>query len=169
LREGKRSPEGVLLVSADTKQAVLEIDGEQQTAGLSRAISTQFKTPEKLTERIASGRGGHFITPGRINGLAVEFMVDTGATTIALNLPTAKQLGLNYRAGEQLQVSTAAGMSTGYGLMLDSVRIGAIEVKNVYAIVSMNDFPTTILLGNTFLNRVDMRRENGVLILEAKY
>lgn len=169
LRAGERSPEGVLLVSADMQEAVLEIDGKRQALGISRRISTRFVEPEKAEVRIASGSGGHYFTPGRINGHAVEFMVDTGATAIAMNLPTARRLGLDYRSGQQISISTANGVVSGYRLLLDSVRIGGIELKLVEASVTVGDFPTEILLGNSYLGRVDLRRDNGVLILKARY
>lgn len=169
LRAGERSPEGVLLLSADSKEAVLEIDGERQRLGMSRRIRTTFAAPENTEVRIASGRGGHYFTPGRINGQAVNFMVDTGATAVAMGLPTAQELGINYRAGRRISVSTANGVVEAFSVMLDSVRIGAIELKLVEATVTVGDFPREILLGNSYLNRVDMRRENGVLVLEARY
>lgn len=169
MRAGERSPEGVLLVAADMKSATLEIDGERQTLGISRRISTRFTEAEKGTVRIQSGRGGHYFTPGRINGHAVDFIVDTGATAVAMNLPTAQRLGINYRAGQRVSISTASGVAAGYSVMLDSVRVGAIEVSKVEAIVSMGNFPSEILLGNSYLNKVDMRRESGVLVLEARF
>ncbi|MCW8195193.1 TIGR02281 family clan AA aspartic protease [Proteobacteria bacterium 005FR1] len=169
LRAGERSPEGVLLVTADTKSATLEIDGERKTLGMSRRISTRFAEPEKAEVHIQSGRGGHYFTPGRINGHPVDFMVDTGATAISMNLPTAQRIGLNYRAGQQVTVTTANGLVNGYRLTLNSVRVGAIELNMVEAIVTVGDFPAEILLGNSYLSRVDMRRENGVLVLESRF
>lgn len=169
LRAGERSPEGVLLVAADIQSATLEIDGERQTLGISRRISTRFTEAEKGTVRIQSGRGGHYFTPGRINGHAVDFIVDTGATAVAMNLPTAQRLGINYRAGQRVSMTTASGVVPAYSVMLDSVRVGAIEVSKVAAIVSMGDFPNEILLGNSYLDKVDMRRESGVLVLEAQF
>lgn len=171
LRAGERSPEGILLVSADmqARNATLEIAGEQQVVGLSRRIGTRFAEAEKPQVRIQSGKGGHYYTPGRINGHAVNFMVDTGATAVAMNLPTAQRLGINYRAGQQVSVSTASGVASGYRVLLDSVRVGAIEVKKVEAIVSMGDFPTDTLLGNSYLDQVDLRRESGVLVMEGRY
>lgn len=169
LRAGERSPEGVLLVAADTENAVLEIDGERRTLGMSRGISTRFSEAEKAQARIPSGRGGHYVTPGRINGQAVQFMVDTGATSVAMNLPTAKRLGINYRAGRQGSSTTANGVVATYRIMLDSVRVGGVEVSNVEGVVLIGDYPEDILLGNSFLNRVDLRRESGVLVLEARF
>lgn len=169
MRIGDRSPEGVELVAADDKGATFKYGEDEKTLGLKRTVSTQHKAPEKVQTRIATGRGGHYFTPGRINGLAVDFLVDTGATTVAMNLPTAQALGLNYRAGEKININTASGVAIAYMIMLDSVRVGDVEVRNVAAAVSMGDFPSEILLGNSFLSRVDMRRENGVLVLEAQF
>ena len=169
MRVGDRSPEGVVLESVSKTQATFSYGEEKQTLGINRTVSTQFKKADKVQARIATGQGGHFFTPGRINGLPVDFLVDTGATSVAINLPTAKALGLNYRAGKPISVSTANGVTTAYMVMLDSVRIGDVEVRNVAASVSMGDFPAEILLGNSFLSRVEMRRENGVLVLEAQF
>lgn len=169
MRIGERSPEGVVLIAADDKGATFKYGSEEKTLGLNRKVSTQFSEPEKVEARIASGQGGHYFTPGRINGLAVEFLVDTGATSVSMNLPTAKALGLNYRAGERINIGTASGVSTAYSIMLDSVRVGDVEVRNVSASVTMGDYPSEILLGNSFLSRVDMRRENGVLVLESRF
>src|SRR5690554_1074295 len=80
LRAGSRSPEGVLLISADQQAAVIEWDGKRRSLTLNKRISTAFSAPTKAEVRIASGRGGHYVTPGRINGLPVTFMVDTGAS-----------------------------------------------------------------------------------------
>src|SRR5690606_4388933 len=74
LRKGATSPEGVLLVSADGKNAVIEINGKRQTLGLTRRISTHFSTSEKAAVHISSSQGGHYVTPGRINGMPVDFM-----------------------------------------------------------------------------------------------
>jgi len=169
MRVGDLSPEGVELIAVDDKSATFKVAGEEKSLGINRSITTNFSTPDKVQARIASGPGGHYLTPGRINNRPVDFIVDTGATTIAINLPTAKSLGLDYRNGDKISINTASGVSTAYMIMLDSVRVGDVEVRNVAAAVSMNDFPTEILLGNSFLSRVDLRRENGVLILESRF
>jgi len=169
MREGDRSPEGVVLISVTKTAATFKHGDKQQSLGINRAISTNFKEAEKAQARIATGPGGHYYTPGRINGLPVRFLVDTGATSIAMNLPTAKALGLNYRAGKKININTANGVAVAYMLTLDSVRVGDVEVRNVAAAVSMGDFPSEILLGNSFLSRVDLRRENGVLVLESQF
>lgn len=168
LKEGRRSPEGVLLVSANSKFAVVEVDGQRRKLGVSRTISSGFSKPQKAVVRIQSGEGGHYITPGRINGRAVQFMVDTGATAVAMNLPTAKRLGINYRIGREIVISTANGNAKAFLVMLDSVRVGDVEVRNVEATVSVGDSPAVILLGNSYLSRVEMNREGGVLVLQSR-
>lgn len=169
LKVGKTSPEGVRLLAADSKTAEVEVDGKRRVLRLSRQIGAAYKKPTRSEVRLQSGYGGHYVTPGRINGQAVKFMVDTGATSVAMNLPTAKRLGLNYRAGTEIQVNTANGIARAYKLMLRSVSVGNVRVDNVEATVTMGDFPTTILLGNSYLSRVELNRDNGVLVLTSKY
>ncbi len=168
LKVGKRSPEGVKLISANSHQAVLDVNGETITLGLSQHISTSFTVATKHEIRLASSAGGHYVTPGRINSLPVNFMVDTGATYVAMNLPTAKRLGINYRAGQETYANTANGQATVYVVTLATVSVGDVEVKNVRATVHLGNSPSVILLGNSYLSRVEMTRENGVLILSSQ-
>lgn len=169
LRDGARSPEGVLLVSSNGKQAVIELEGKRRTMTLTRRISTHFATADKTIVRIASSRGGHYVAPGRINGMPVEFLVDTGATSIAMNFREAERLGIDYRAGKPIQVSTANGVAQAFAVVLNSVSVGDIELNQVSAAISTTDFPQVILLGNSYLGKVDMRVDNGVLLLQAKH
>ena len=168
LREGNRSPEGVLLISANGKQAVLEIDGKRKTISLSRSITSQFKKADKTEVRIASGRGGHHFTKGLINGTPVDFVVDTGASIIAMNHFVAEQLGIDYRGGTPITVNTANGTAKAFMVTLSSVSIGNIVVRQVDAAVSTTDSPTVVLLGNSYLSKVDLRIDQGVLVLKEK-
>lgn len=169
MRVGETSPEGVALVAANKTTATIEFNGEQQVLRKGKAFQNQFEAPETATARILEGRGGHYLTPGRINGRTVKFMVDTGATVIAINKNMASSLGLRTEGAEKVKVNTANGMNTASVVMLNSVRIGDIEINNVQAVVTHTDFPKKILLGNSFLSRVDMHRENGVMVLEAHF
>jgi len=168
LREGKRSPEGILLVSADGKQAVLEIEGKRKTISLSRSIGSKFEKANKTEIRIASGRGGHHYTKGLINGIPVDFVVDTGASTIAMNRFVAEHLGIDYRAGTPITVSTANGNAKAFRVVLPSVSIGNIVVHQVDAAVSTTDSPSVVLLGNSYLGKVDLKIDEGVLVLSEK-
>lgn len=168
LREGNRSPEGVLLVSADGKQAVLEIDGKRKTISLSRSIGSQFKAASKTEIRIASGVGGHYQTKGLINGMPVDFLVDTGATTIAMNHFMAERLGIDYRGGTPITVNTANGIAQAFVVTLASVSVGNIVAHQVTAAVSTTDSPSIVLLGNSYLSKVDLKIDQGVLVLSEK-
>jgi aspartyl protease family protein len=168
LREGNRSPEGVLLVSADGKQAVLEIEGKRKTISLSRGIVNQFKAVDKTEIRIASGTGGHYQTKGLINGAPVDFLVDTGATTVAMNHFEAERLGIDYRAGNEVVVNTANGTVKAFQVTLSSVSVGNIVAHQVTAIVSSTDSPSIVLLGNSYLGKVDLKVDEGVLVLKEK-
>lgn len=116
---------------------------------------------------LTAGPGGHFITGGAINGQAVSFMVDTGATTIAISQAEAVRIGLDLRGGERGVGSTANGLVPIVNLILSSVRVGEVEVANVAAAVLPAQMPH-VLLGNSFLTRFNMRRENDVMRLERR-
>ena len=123
---------------------------------------------DQLSVRIASQRGGHHWVRGEINGGQVNFMVDTGASMIALNLSTAKRLGIDYRKGEPGYVSTANGVKEVRLVNLAKVTVGQITHRNVAASIGLDNSLSVALLGNSFLSRNNMRTENGVLILESK-
>lgn len=168
LREGARSPEGVLLVSANGKQAIVEVEGKKRTIQLTRRISTQFAKADKAEVRIPSSNGGHYRASGLINGKAVNYLVDTGATTIAMNYREAERLGIAYRGGMIVNVSTANGLTQAYLVNLESVSVGNILIHQVAAAVSTTDSPTEILLGNSYLSKVDLKIDQGVLVLKER-
>lgn len=170
IRAGQTSPEGIKLISSDPRKALVEIDGKQQTLTLTRAIGgVEYTAPEKELVRIPSGNGGHYFSPGRINNKPVNLLVDTGATTVAINSMMSEQLGIDYKHGEQVTVSTASGTARGYKIVLSSVSIGNVTVNNVDAIIISGAYPQEILLGNSYLAKVDFKVESGVLILQSKF
>jgi aspartyl protease family protein len=116
---------------------------------------------------IAAGPGGHFVTSGQINGKPVQFMVDTGATTVAMGRQEAERLGIDWKTGQRGVSHTAAGMVVAYGVSLTSVRISDVEVFGVNAMVLPAEMPV-ILLGNSFLSRFSMRRDANVMKLEKR-
>jgi aspartyl protease family protein len=169
LSAGDSSPEGVLLVSADPRQAVLEIDGERRTLGLSSVVGGPYAKPVALEARILRNNAGGYTTVGSVNGQAVSFLVDTGASSVVLNEHEARRLGLQFRLqGDKLGVTTASGATTGYGVILGSVRIGDIRLSNVRAIVLRGDYPRQALLGMSFLGQVKIEHQNGMMVLRSK-
>jgi aspartyl protease family protein len=116
---------------------------------------------------IAAGPGGHFVTSGQINGKPVQFMVDTGATVVAMGRGEAERLGIDWKTGQRGISHTAAGTVTAYAVSLTSVRIGDVEVFGVNAMILPAEMPF-VLLGNSFLGRFSMRRESNVMKLEKR-
>jgi len=172
VKVGQTGPEGVQVVSADSHKAVLRVGGVEQTYELSREYnSAGYATPAAHAETsIARGTGGHYWVAGTINNQNAQFLVDTGATSIAMNEGQARRLGLDYRAGgTPMMASTASGTAKGWRVTLNSVKLGGVEVLGVEAVVLEGDFPTDILLGMSYLNRVGWREEQGMMYIQAKH
>lgn len=160
---------GVTLKRVMPGQAEVEIGGKLLTVAIGGApASVGSGGAGGATGReilIAAGPGGHFVTSGQINGKPVQFMVDTGATVIAMGRQEAERLGIDWKKGQPGMGHTAAGTVTAYGVSLTSVRIGDVEVFGVNAMVLPAEMPF-ILLGNSFLSRFSMRRDSNVMKLE---
>jgi aspartyl protease family protein len=172
LSVGQTTPEGVRLISADSESATFEIDGKRETLtpgqGGAVARSAPPVSGRKKVVLTADSRG-HFFATGTINGVSTRFMVDTGATTIALSSAEAKRTGVNYLAGRRVLTQTANGIVPVYRVRLDAVDIGGIKLSNIDAIVIEGDRLPVALLGMSFLNRMEMRREGDVLMLIQRY
>lgn len=170
VKVGQTGPGGVQVVSADSRGAVLRVDGVERNYTLSRDYSSGYAESQKKQLSIAKGMGGHYWVPGSVNGHTVHFLVDTGATSIALNEGHARRLGIDYRvSGQPLQVSTAAGVTNGWRVNLDRVKIGEIEVLGVEGVILEGGSPAEALLGMSYLNRVSWKLEQDALVLESKY
>ncbi|HEY7772572.1 MAG TPA: TIGR02281 family clan AA aspartic protease [Marinagarivorans sp.] len=169
LKEGASTPEGITLLRATSKYAQIEQQGEIKKLGLNRQVGGTYTSTEPASVELGRRPDGHFLTPGRINNRWVEFMVDTGATSVTLNSFTAELLGIAYRDAKTVQVGTAQGNTQAYQVILSSVAVGDVLLTNVSAFVIEGRFPQTILLGNTFLSRVNMRVENSAMTLQAKF
>ena len=163
--------EGVKVISTSGDQAVVEQDGKRNTLRVGEAPVNMgaSKTGGKGNRIVlVAGTGGHFMTAGQINGKAVHFMVDTGATSVAMGAQDAERTGINFRAGQPVMMSTANGNVQGYRIRLDSVRVGDVEVFGIDAVVTPQPMPY-MLLGNSFLTRFQMSRENDQMTLTKRY
>ena len=171
LKVGQKGPSGIRLVAADSRSALLSINGVERRVELSREYSQGgYTVPVKQQLVIARGRGGHYWVNGSVNGSSVPFLLDTGASSVALNEVQARRLGIDFKnAGRPMQVTTASGIERGWQVTLRSVKVGAIEVLGVEAVVLEGDYPADALLGMSFLNRIGWRQEQDMLILEARY
>jgi len=169
LRAGQTSPEGVTLISANAREAVIEIGGKRVTLAPGRDTGGGFATPER--KRVAIQRSGQhdYVVAGTVNGFQVQFLVDTGANVIAMNGAHARRLGVDYRLqGAPAMVQTAAGVVQAWSVMLDRVEVAGIVVRHVQATVIEGSYPVRVLLGMSWLGHVSLREERGVLYLEER-
>lgn len=169
LSAGQSTAQGVKLISADSREAVLEIDGKRKTLGMGQSLSyvSSGGSGKQSVSLTADGRG-HFVTLGTINGGSTRFLVDTGATYVALSAAEARRLGIDYQKGERGMMSTANGVVSVYRVTLNTVKIGDVAVNQVQASVHEAPLDAT-LLGMSFLNRVEMKREGSTLTLIKKF
>ena len=166
---GETSPEGVKLIDANSKHAVLEVEGESKSYKPGGSISLSYAKPDLLEEKVYADDRGMFRSVGTINGRTVRFLVDTGATTVAMNKSQAKQLGVDYRmTGERVVVSTASENVDGYRVRLRSVSLGKIKLRNVDAMVIDGKHPGPILLGMSFLGKLTVEKAGGVMKIRQR-
>jgi aspartyl protease family protein len=161
---------GVTLKSIDGGGAVVEWAGRSSTLTVGGApVRVGGGGPDGSGRQIvlSAGPGGHFMAQGAINGRAVRFMVDTGATTVALGRSEAERLGVDWKRGEAVSMGTAGGVVQGHRLTLTAVTVGTVTLSNVEAVVMPAAMPFA-LLGNSFLSRFQMRRENDVMRLDLR-
>lgn len=169
LKVGKRSPEGLLLISADSSEAVIEIDGEQKNYQVGARYGGSFATGQKREVRIMRDNHGSYFTVGSINGRNVDMLLDTGASAVAMSSVEAKRLGIQYwLSGQKTMVSTASGSAKAYAITLDRVQVGPISLNGVRALVMEGGSPREVLLGMSFLNRVEMENSSNVMVLRSK-
>ncbi|MCU7797005.1 MAG: TIGR02281 family clan AA aspartic protease [Candidatus Thiodiazotropha sp. (ex Myrtea spinifera)] len=160
----------MILISADSREAVIELDGERQVYPLGSHVSTTFNQPEKVSAKIWRDQSGSYTTVGTINGRTVNFLVDTGASAVAMYRRDAKRLGIQYRLeGDPMYVSTANGTAPAYEVSLDRVQVGDIVLRQVRGFVIESTGSGRVLLGMSFLNQVKMEDQGAVLMLHRKF
>jgi len=166
-----QSHSGVKLLGVQNDQATVEVQGQRRTLGLGQSplpASEPSSGPGSQRIVLTAGLGGHYMTEGKVNGRSVQFLLDTGATAVALSETEAKRIGLRYENGRPIRMSTANGETTGHVIQINSLRIGDVTSYNVTAVVTPMEMPFA-LLGNTFLARFNLQRENDRLILQPRY
>lgn len=159
---------GITVVSVERGEATVEVDGQRRVLKLGQHYRTAPATPERQSITLAADPRGHFITQGAINGNPVRFLVDTGATMVALPAAEAVRLGIDYRKGQPGMSSTAGGMVPTYRVRFDTVRLGEIEISGVDGVVLEQGLDIA-LLGMSFLNRVEMKRDGHTMVLIRRF
>ncbi len=168
LAPGQKTTEGVVLLGTEKEAASFNIDGKTRTLRMGQAYSAAVRHGRQSVTLGADARG-HFVAGGSINGGSVLFLVDTGATFVSLSAAEARRLGIDYLRGLRARIQTANGMIEVYRVTLDAVKIGDIEVNGVDAVVSENGATGVSLLGMSFLNRMEMRRDAENMTLIKRY
>lgn len=169
LKPGEGSA-GVTLLRVEAGQAVLQIGKRELRLGMGADTGgIAARQPGDISVELVMNQSGQFITSGTINGRVVEFLVDTGANTVSMTSGEARRLGIDYLAEGQPGASmTAAGLVRAWGITLKSVTVGPITLRNVQATVRESNDTAPILLGMTFLSRVDLQQRANRMKISAR-
>lgn len=160
--------QGVKVIAVTKEDATVEVKGARRTLRLGEApVSVGGRSGSGKRITLMADSRGHFVSNGTINGQVMQYMVDTGASTIAIGRPDADRMGLKYQSGQPVRMSTANGVGQGWRMKLDSVRIGDVEVFGIEAIITSQPMPY-VLLGNSFLTEFQMTRINDQMVLEKR-
>jgi aspartyl protease family protein len=162
---------GVRVVSVQGQTAVIEVAGQRQSLRIGDApvsVGKPMAASGGVRIVLSADSDGHFIGQGLLNAKPVQFLVDTGATSIGVSVSDAERIGLQYKNGQAVQVATANGVVPGWRVRLSSVRLSDVEVRDIDAVVTPTVMPF-VLLGNSFLTRFQMTRNNQHMVLEKRF
>ncbi|RJF98036.1 retropepsin-like aspartic protease family protein [Noviherbaspirillum saxi] len=165
---GATITEGMRLVSATESSATIEANGKRQTISIGEHVNRNSSSTGRASVTLQADGRGHYMVPGQINGGSVRMLLDTGATMIAMPASDAVRLGIDYRKGQVAYLNTANGAVPAYRVKLNTVKVGDIELNQVDAVVQEQGLPI-ILLGMSFLNRTEMRREGEQMTLTKRF
>src|SRR5450755_4275667 len=164
----KTRDNNVTLLSVTRDGATFDIQGRPVELGMGPARRAASPAAEAKDAVVRTNDNGSMVADGEVNGMPVRFVVDTGATFITLSAREASRLGIDYRTGQKVAMETANGSAIAYRLKLDTVRVGDMAVHNVEAVIMDGNALPVALLGMSFLNRTDMKREGTVLTLTKR-
>lgn len=170
LARGESSIEGVELISATPHEAVVRFNGKEQVLRLGSSVAASYEKSSNTETRIVRDAQGYYMAQGSINGRSVQFLVDTGAGMVAMSEKEARRLNIPYRlSGVPARVTTASGETEAYGMLLKSVTVGPIELNNVQSVIIKGDYPPKVLLGMSFLNRLQIENNGNLMVLKQKH
>lgn len=166
LAVGDTGPGGVELVEANSRFAVVRVDGVERELRLGSTVSSSYAKPQAQVLRLVSDATGSFYTDGLINGQPVRFLVDTGATTVAISQARAVRLGLEFGGDRSpVPVGTASGSAIGHPVQLRQLKIGNFNLSNVSAVVIEGDSPRNVLLGMNVLGQFDIKQKDKLMTI----
>lgn len=137
-------------------------DWEDKQHNPNTIVSSQHRDGY-IEVQLVGNRQGHFVSTGEINGRPVQFLIDTGATDVAVPGDLADSLGL--RRGQPVTVSTANGSSRGFRTTLDRLQLGDIVLHDVRALVAPGLEGDEVLLGMSAMKQLEFTQRGGVLLL----
>jgi len=170
LSVGQTSPEKVKLISASSEEAVVEVGGQRRTLTLGQRISMGSSTGDTQSATLTADSRGHFFATAAVNGISLRFLVDTGASVVTLSASDARRAGVPYLNATKGLLQTANGVVAAYRVKLDTVNLGRITLHNVDGVVVDSDMMGGVaLLGLSFLNRTEMRRDGDTMTLTRRF
>lgn len=159
---------GVRLVAADSESASFDVDGKRRVLTMGQSFAGGAAMGERRSVSLTADARGHFSAAGSLNGYTLNFLVDTGATTIAISAAEARRIGLDYKAGQRVGASTAGGVVPAWRVTFNSVKVGSIALNHVEGLVVESGLDVA-LLGMSFLNRMEMKRDGQTMTLTQRY
>ena len=159
---------GVKVISVQGDQAVVEIGGRKRPLRVGQHAIGAAPADGSGTIVMTADNQGHFYATGSVNGAAVRFLVDTGATMVSLGASDARRIGLDFNRGQKGMTQTANGQTMVSKVKLDTVRIGDVTLHNVDALIHQTEMPMA-LLGMSFLNRMEMQRDGSTMTLRKRF
>lgn len=158
-----------LLAIEDGGVAHFLVDGRRHRLTVGQhAVSAGNDVREAASVTLTADQKGHFYTIGTVNGAPMRFLVDTGATLIAMGKTDADHANIDYRKGTPGTSMTANGPARIWKVTLNSVRVGDVMLNQVDAAVHEQDLPI-VLLGMSFLNRMTMKRDGQTMTLKKRF
>ncbi len=159
---------GIWLIAVDQDSATVEIRGKRQRLTIGQHAHGGGDGGGSQTASLTADSRGHFITTGTVNGATIRFMVNTGASSVALGASDARRANVNIRNGRPIMVQTANGVTQAWLVTFDNVRVGDVVLHGVEGTVHQQDLPVA-LLGMSFLNRMEMKRDGQTMTLRKRY
>jgi aspartyl protease family protein len=172
LAAGESTPEKIRLLSVGSDSAVIEIEGQRETIRLGNQRIAAARANSDAQRVLLSGDSkGHYVTSAQINGVPMQFLVDTGATSVTISAEDARRANVRYSAADRGLMQTANGLVGAYRVKFDTVKLGDIVLNNVDGVVLEGNAlgGRFGLLGMSFLSRMEMRREGDQLMLIKRF
>jgi aspartyl protease family protein len=160
---------GVTVIAVTREHATVEIEGKRRALILGQHYrSAEALATSRESVTLAADPRGHFFADAAVNDIPMRFVVDTGASAVVLSVADASRLGIDWRKGARRTMQTANGQTVGYLVKLDRLRVGGIELHDIDGVVVEQGMGVG-LLGMSFLNRVDMRRDGDTMTLTRRF